>query len=137
MYLLDTNVISELRRPAIANRRVWKWAQEVQAADLFLSVITILEVEQGILRLQRKDPDQAKILRAWMENWLLVKYADRILPIDTIVSRRCARLHIPDPLPERDAFIAATALVHGLIVVTRNTKDFHSCGVELFDPWKG
>lgn len=135
MYLLDTNVVSELRKPR-ANRRVKNWAASVPASHLYLSTITILELETGVLRLERRDPHQGAILRRWLDEHVLPAFAGRILAIDTAVALCCAKLHVPDKMAEGDALIAATALVHGLIVATRNTSDFQSANVGLLDPWR-
>jgi len=135
MYLLDTNVVSELRRPERADPHVVAWADEISASQFFLSVITVLEIERGVLLVERRDAAQGKVLRDWIDSQLLVRFEARILPVDTAVALRCARLHIPDPRAERDALIAATALVHGMTVVTRNLKDFEPTGVELLNPW--
>jgi toxin FitB len=135
MFLLDTNVISELRRPERANRNVAAWAGAIPAASFFLSAISILEIEIGALQLARKDSVQGGVLRAWIEEHILPRFEGRILPVDTSVAQRCARLHVPDPRSERDALITATALVHSLTVVTRNTTDFESAGVTLLNPW--
>ena len=135
MFLLDTNVISELRRPQKANANVLAWAGTVSAASFFLSAITILEIELGTLQIARRDATQGTILRTWIDEQILPRFESRILPIDTAVAQRCARLHVPDPRAERDALIAATALVHGLTVVTRNMSDFDSLGVTLLNPW--
>lgn len=135
MFLLDTNVISELRRPDKADRNVSAWANAQPASDIFLSAITILEIELGALRIARKDSAQGESLRAWIDHQVLVRFQGRILAIDTAVARRCAQLHVPDPKAERDALIAATALVHGLTVVTRNVADFAATGVVLVNPW--
>lgn len=134
MYILDTNVISELRRPDRADPKVAKWASAVPVAQFYLSVITILEIEQGILSAERRDPLQGGQLRHWVDNHILAIFDGRILPIDTAVSLRCARLHVPNPQSERDALIAATALVHGMTVVTRNIADFERIGVNLLNP---
>lgn len=136
-FLLDTNVVSELRRPARrADPRVRSWAASRRASDMYLSVITILEVELGIARLDRRDHAQAQRLQSWLDGQLLDAFTGRILPIDLAVARRAARLHVPDPQPERDALIAATAAVRGLTVVTRNTKDFAALGVAVANPWE-
>jgi predicted nucleic acid-binding protein len=135
MFLLDTNVISELRRPERANHNVVAWAGSIPAASFFLSAISVLEIEIGALQLARKDLAQGAVLRAWIDEQILPRFEGRILPIDTNVARRCARLHVPDPRSERDALIAATALAHGLTMVTRNTADFESAGVALLNPW--
>lgn len=135
MYLLDTNVVSELRKGKKADTNVLAWAKAVSASSLFLSVITILELEAGVLQKERKDPAQGAILRSWLDSHVLPTFSDRILNIDVAVALRCAKLHIPDPCSERDALISATALVHGFIVVTRNSKDFKETGVELLNPW--
>ena len=137
MYLLDTNVVSELRRGNRTDPGVAAWARGIDPADLFLSSITILEIEIGILLMERRDSAQGAVLRTWMEHRVLPAFESRILPIDTAVAQRCARLHVPDPRAERDALIAATALVHRLKVVTRNTADFQPTGVDLIDPWAG
>ncbi|KNZ33734.1 MAG: twitching motility protein PilT [Methylibium sp. NZG] len=136
MFLLDTNVLSELRRRERTHPRVAAWADSVQAADLFLSAITVLEIEAGTLMLARRDEAQGAVLRAWIDAKVLPAFAGRILPVDTAVAQRCARLHVPDPRAERDALIAATALVHGLHVVTRNVADFAPMGVALVNPWE-
>lgn len=137
MFLLDTNVVSELRKAKSgkADRNVAAWAANVPAVSLFISAITIQELEIGTLLAERKDAAQGAILRAWLDDHVLPAFAERVLPIDTDVARRSAALHVPDPRPMRDALIAATALVHGLTVVTRNVTDFEPTGVELVDPW--
>lgn len=135
MFLLDTNVISELRKPK-ANHGVKAWAHGIAPTSLFLSAITVLELETGILRVERHDPDQGTLLRNWLERRVLPAFAGRILAIDSAVALRCAQLHVPDRSNECDALIAATALVHGLTVVTRNVADFEACGVRLLNPWK-
>jgi toxin FitB len=136
MFLLDTNVISELRRLDKADRNVIAWAGTVPAASFFLSAISILEIELGVLLIARKDAAQGAVLRAWVDDQILPRFDGRILAVDTAVARRCARLHVPDRRAERDALIAATAMVHGLTVVTRNVADFELVGVALLNPWE-
>ncbi|MGY0500246.1 PIN domain-containing protein [Nocardia sp. FBN12] len=135
-FLLDTNVISELRKSRqSANPQVRSWVAQRRPSDLFLSVITIMEVEIGIGRIERRDAAQGNRLRTWLEDDLLDVFANRILAFDLAVGRRAARLHVPDPRPERDAMIAATASEHGMIVVTRNLADFEPMGVPVLNPW--
>jgi predicted nucleic acid-binding protein len=136
MFLLDTNVLSELRGRERTHTKVAAWADSVHATDLFLSVITILEIEAGTLQLARRDAAQGAMLRSWIDEKVLPAFAGRVLPVDTAVAQCCARLHVPDPRAERDALIAATALVHRMTVVTRNVADFKPMGVELLDPWR-
>lgn len=138
MLVLDTNVVSEIRkiRQGRADINVAAWANEVDSATLFLSAITVLELELGVLRAERRDPDQGAVLRRWLEGQVLREFEDRILPVDTEVARRYATLHVPDPRGERDALIAATALVHGLAVATRNVADFRATGVAIVNPWE-
>lgn len=137
MYLLDTNLVSELRKAKSgkADPGVTAWSASVTPASLFLSAISILELETGVLLVERRDAQQGALLRTWLDQHVLPAFADRILPVDTAVAQHCARLHVPDPLGERDALIAATALVHGLTVVTRNVSDFEPTGVSLLNPW--
>ena len=137
MYLLDTNVVSELRKIRVgkADSHVADWADSMDAADLYLSVITIQELEIGILLAERRDPAQGAILRTWMNAHVLPAFTGRILAVDTAVAQRSARLHVPDPRPVRDGLIAATALVHGMTVVTRNVADFEPTGVPILNPW--
>ena len=136
MFLLDTNVVSELRRPRRADRKVAAWAHRVPPSMMFLSSVTILELETGALRLARRDAIQGSLIEEWIEDHLLPVFADRILVVDTAVARRCARLHVPDPKPYRDSLIAATALVHGLVVATRNRRDFEQMAVPVLNPWE-
>ena len=137
MYLLDTNVISELRkaRAGKADRNVAAWAAPVPLAQLFVSVVTIHELEMGVLLVERRDARQGRLLRTWLDGRVVAGFGTRILPVDTAIVRRSARLHVPDPRPFRDALIAATALVHGMTVVTRNVTDFEPTGVPLINPW--
>ncbi|HBF08085.1 MAG TPA: VapC toxin family PIN domain ribonuclease [Gammaproteobacteria bacterium] len=137
MFLLDTNVVSELRKAKSrkANENVVQWANQVQASRLFISVITVLELETGILQFERKDPEQGRILRSWFESNVLPAFEGRILELNTDVARKCAKLHVPDPRSDRDAMIAATALMYDMTVVTRNTKDFKHTGAKLLNPW--
>ncbi|MDX2143442.1 MAG: type II toxin-antitoxin system VapC family toxin [Rhodospirillaceae bacterium] len=133
--LLDTNVLSELRRSDRANARVAAWAVSIQPSDMFLSAITMLEIETGVLLLQRRDKQQAGILRAWIDEEVLPTFEGRILAVDTAVAQRCAQLQIPDRRPHLDALIGATALVHRLKLATRNVTDFEGLGLELINPW--
>lgn len=137
MFLLDTNVISELRKAGDgrADANVTAWLSGQDAAALFISAITVMELDIGVRRIERRDPTQGAMLRAWFAERVLPEFHDRILPVDTSVALRCAGLHVPDPRSERDALIAATGLVHGFTVVTRNTGDFKDTGVILLNPW--
>ncbi len=137
MYLLDTNVISELRKAksSKANKNVITWANSIPTTTLFLSVITVLELEMGIFSIERRDSIQGNILRTWFNAHVLPTFSNRILVIDTAVAQYCAKLHVPDPCSDRDALIAATALVHKMTVVTRNVADFEATGVKILNPW--
>lgn len=137
-YLLDTNVVSELRKvgDGKADANVTKWVGAQDSNDLFISAITILEIERGILTIQRRDAAQGSRLRGWMDSRVRPEFAKRVLPIDDAIATRCAHLHIPDRRNEADALIAATGLVHGLTVVTRNVQDFDNTGVIVVDPWQ-
>ncbi len=135
-YLLDTNVVSELRRRA-PDSNVVAWVREHETAGLSISVMTVYEIELGILAVARRDPAQAGRLRDWFTTQLLPGFADRILPVDTAVALRAASLSVPDRRPYSDCLIAATALVHGLPVVTRNVDDFRDLdGLAVVDPWR-
>lgn len=135
MYILDTNVISELRKGRKTHPNVKKWADALPSASLYISVISVLELEIGILLVQRRDKEQGAILREWMDRHVLPTFSGRILSIDTAVAQRCATLHVPNPGSDRDALIAATALIHGLTVATRNAADFERTGVGVINPW--
>ena len=137
MFLLDTNVVSELRKAKTGkvHARVAAWATKVPAGSLYLSAITLLELEMGVLQIERRDPTQGAVLRRWFDAHVLPAFAGRVLSVDTAVALQCARLHVPDKLSEHDAMIAATALVHGMTVVTRNVADFEPSGVPVLNPW--
>jgi predicted nucleic acid-binding protein len=137
MFILDTNVISELRQGKTAqSMAVRQWASTQPSNQLFLSAITLLELELGIQALQRKTPPQGSALRAWLTG-VRAAFAGRILPFAESTAPVCAALHIPNPRSERDAMIAATALEHKFTVVTRNVSDFEATGVALLNPWFG
>nr|WP_255684136.1 MULTISPECIES: type II toxin-antitoxin system VapC family toxin [unclassified Xanthobacter] len=137
--MLDTNVVSELRKlgdgKADANVVAWIEAEDVES--FFISAITILELERGVLGIQRRDGAQGARLRAWLDTHVRPGFAGRILPVDDAVATRCAHLHVPDRRNEADALIAATALVHGMAVATRNVRDFEGTGVVVVNPWRG
>jgi toxin FitB len=137
MYLLDTNVISELRkvRTGKADAHVAAWADSVEASDLYLSVITLQAIAIGVLLAERRDPVQGAVLRTWLKHQVMPAFDGRVLQVDTAIALRSAQLHVPDPHPVRDGLIAATALVHGMTVVTRNTADFAPTGVAVLNPW--
>jgi len=137
MYLLDTNVISEVRRPDKANVQVQAWLAAQAPAQLFLSAVTVLEIQRGISQAAlRGDEPQATVLNRWLEDMVLPAFAGRILPVDHLVARRAARLIWPDARDFRDPLIAATGLVHVATVVTRNVKHFDMTGVQLLNPWE-
>ena len=138
MYILDTNIISELRKVKLgkANQNVAKWADTMDVSALYLSVITIQELELGILLAERRDPAQGAILRAWMTGQVLPAFSKRIISVDVKIAQQSALLHVPNPRPVRDCFIAATALVHGMTVVTRNVADFQLAGLAVVNPFE-
>jgi toxin FitB len=138
MFVLDTNIVSELRkvRSGKANPGVAAWAERVPSAALFISAVTIHELEHGVLLRQRSDPAQGALLRAWLDQSVAAAFRSRVLPVDERVARRAAALHVPDPAPFRDALIGATAMVHDMTVVTRDLKDFQRFGeLEVVNPW--
>jgi len=135
MYLIDTNVISALRRPEQAPESLIEWASSASEGDLYVSAITLYEIDIGIRRLERRDPAQAEGLRGWFDRRVVSGFRERILPVDHAVSIRAAALQVPDPMPEADGFIAATALVHRLTLVTRNVRNFARTGVKIVNPW--
>jgi toxin FitB len=137
MFILDTNVVSELRKVRFgrADANVARWADSVAASDLYLSVVSVQELEIGVMLVERRDTAQGAILRTWLNDYVLPAFAERILPIDTPVAQRSAALHVPNPCPLRDGLIAATGLVHQMTVVTRNLDDFVPTGVKTLNPW--
>ncbi|NKN39664.1 type II toxin-antitoxin system VapC family toxin [Agrobacterium sp. a22-2] len=139
MFLLDTNVVSELRKAKSGrcDANVLRWSGTVLDTELFISVITLFEIEKGIRLLNLRDHLQAQRLRHWLNENVLTTFATNLLPVDKVIALAAAPLHVPDPRPDRDAFIAATALVHGLTVVTRNTADFRDMNLALINPWEG
>ena len=138
MFVLDTNVISELRRIRLGrgNPGVTTWLEEVNPDELYLSAISIEELEIGVLLVERRDPAQGRILRKWLNFYILPEFSRRILPIDTSIVLRSAGFHVPNPHPVRDGLIAATALIHGMTVVTRNVVHFEATGAAVINPWR-
>lgn len=142
MYLLDTNVVSEMRKPRTATRqrsgmnsRVATWAENTSSASMYISAITLMEVELGTLLMERKYVAQGAVLRNWMSDQLMPAFESRVLIVDSQIALQCALLQVPNPKSYRDSLIAATAIVHGMTVVTRNTSDFQMPGVRLLNPW--
>lgn len=138
MFVLDTNVVSELRKAATgrANPGVVAWAADVPSGHSFVSAITIGELEQGVLMAERRDPDVGHVLRRWIDDEVHRGFAERVLPVDAVVARIAASLHVPDPAPRHDALIAACALANRMTVVTRNAADFERFdGLEVLNPW--
>jgi len=138
MFVLDTNVVSELRkvRSGKAAQGVAEWAAGIASAEMFISAITIHELEHGVLLMERSDPAQGAVLRSWLDGSVAVAFEERVLAVDEEVARCAAALHVPDPAPFRDALIGATALVHHMTVVTRNVSDFERFdGLEILNPW--
>ncbi len=137
MYLLDTNVISEMRKThkGKGSKAVADWLATTNPQSLYTSAVVMMELERGVLAMERKDPIQGAMLRRWKTTAERTLFAGRILPIDETTARICARLHIPDKAPENDAWIAATAMQRGLKLATRNIKDFRHDGLQAFDPF--
>lgn len=135
MFLLDTNVVSAMRRPERTEKRVLDWLASYPEWSFFISAITLLELEVGVSLMERRDAHQAAPLRRWLEDHVVPGFADRILPVNAPVARCSARLHVPDPCAELDALIAGTAISHNLTIVTRNVKDFKRTGAKLMNPW--
>ncbi|MCP1661241.1 type II toxin-antitoxin system VapC family toxin [Neisseria perflava] len=137
MYLLDTNIISEMRKVAIGrgNPNVAAWVSEQNGEFFYLSAIVLMELERGALGMERKDSAQGRILRTWLEQIVKKEFKTRILPVDAATAEICAKLHVPDRSPENDAWIAVQAIQHGLTLITRNEKDFTDLGVQVFNPF--
>ncbi|WP_420623553.1 type II toxin-antitoxin system VapC family toxin [Candidatus Poriferisodalis sp.] len=138
MFVLDTNIVSELRkaRSGKANLGVNEWASAVPTALMFMSVVSLHELEHGVLLAERRDPAQGELLRAWLDGSVSSAFEDRLLPVTAEIARMAAALHVPDPAPFRDALIAATALHHDMTVVTRNLSDFERFDqLRVSNPW--
>ncbi|ODP38806.1 MULTISPECIES: type II toxin-antitoxin system VapC family toxin [Sphingomonas] len=138
MILLDTNVVSESRKlgSGRADAGFVAWLEAVAPDTTYLSAMTIFELEHGVLRMERRDPVQGPMLRRWLINTVYPTFEGRVLAMSAEIATRCAQLHAPDPKSERDAWIAATALVHGMTLATQNVSDFTATGVPIVDPWQ-
>ncbi|MBS9781668.1 MAG: type II toxin-antitoxin system VapC family toxin [Gammaproteobacteria bacterium] len=137
MYLLDTNILSEIRKikQNRANENVVNWLANVLPTELYTNVVVLMEIEKGIVRLRRKDSQQADNLAAWYQT-IKPTFQNRIYSIDEKTASICATLHSPNPAPANDAWIAATAIQHNLVLATRNTNDFNFQGLQVFNPFE-
>lgn len=138
MFVLDTNVVSEMRKMSSgkADTGLTAWVRGVPAGLLFISAVTIYELELGVQLTERRDVRQGEILRFWLQTSVAKSFEDRVLPVDAAIARKCARFNVPDPAPFRDALIAATAQAHGMTVVTRNVRDFRRFpDIQVTNPW--
>ena len=136
MYLVDTTVLSAMRRQDKADPQFATWVRATPPEEMYLSVLSLYEIKVGALRVARRDPMQGRDLDRWLRNFVIAAFVDRILVVSPAVSLRCAALHVPHPRPVIDSLIAATALEHQLTVVTRNVADFQPMGVGILDPWQ-
>lgn len=136
MYLLDTNVISATRRQTQHNSNVFKWLRTINERDLYTNAVVMMELERGVMAMERKDVQQGRILRIWLDETVKPTFSGKILKVDEHTATICAKLHIPDHAPENDAWIASSAIQHNLILVTRNVADFARTGVKLFNPFE-
>jgi predicted nucleic acid-binding protein len=134
-FLLDTNVLAEVRKPS-GDRNVRAWFASVSGDELYLSVLVLGEIRQGIERLRPRDPAQAGVFETWLST-ISRDYSDRVIPVSADVAQQWGRLNVPDPMPVIDGLMAATAKVHGLTLVTRNIRDVERAGVSLLDPFEG
>jgi toxin FitB len=140
MHLLDTDVVSELRKVKAgrADPNVTVWIGNAISNELYVSAITLHELEHGVLLEERSDPARGSILRRWLDDSVARAFSGRVLPVDERVARRAAAFHVPDAAPFRDALIGATASVHGLVMVTRNERHFERLeGLRVMNPWRG
>lgn len=137
MYLLDTNVISELRKipKSTADKNVMAWAKSVDSTLMFMSTITIFEIELGIQLHRQKDATQSLMLHDWFHGHVMPLFAGRVLPVNEIIALTAAELNCPNRRPLNDSLILATGKVHQLIIVTRNEKDFEGAGIKVLNPW--
>jgi hypothetical protein len=135
MFLLDTNVVSDIRRPKRLTPHAARWFSTVPAAQLHISTVTVFEIQHGIIALGRRDAERASHLQQWLEASVLTAFDGRIVPLDTSAALRSAELHRGRTRIDADRLIAAVALVHGMTLVTRNTRDFAGMGVKVLDPF--